>query len=250
MSVLLAEKVSPRKMVLFAGAALGAVATARFFGSRQITSANRWAECLLDTHALSDALGRLPDSSAQALAACAAYISDAAYFSARGMGLGTGTDDPIGSSRTHTHSYSGAAATVRTEAVSPERVLTYAVDIPTVGEIRGSRHIGPLKLHNYLPARSTPDIAQITLGNSYSSQVVTDFYTVERILAGRDRVFGTATMHDNFGNVARFNIAFDGTVLGTITCDNRIVGRLHGVVGKGVDFKPNQIQSGGHERPE
>jgi len=46
------------------------------------------------------------------------------------------------------------------------------------------------------------------------------------------------------GHVGRLNIAYDGSVSGTITHDTRIIGRFEGSVSGGLRFKTYQIESG------
>ena len=55
---------------------------------------------------------------------------------------------------------------------------------------------------------------------------------------GHTRLFGSATLRDNRGNVGRINIGFDGTVTGTITRDARVIGRFEGKVATALPSVP------------
>lgn len=234
---------SPAKAALVLSAAAGALVASRYFGARKISSSERLAEALLETERLKSAASRLPDASEAALADCAGYIIAVALRAGEGLGLASGMDDPIGASRTHTHPYTRAAVTVLTETNAPEHVLTYAVTLPDIGEVRGTRRVGALQVTGLSPSRSTPDVLQITLGDDYSAQIETEFQLSEALVTGHGRVFGAATLRDNRGNVGRLNIGYDGAIAGTITRNARVVGRFEGRAPHGLEFKPYQIEA-------
>ncbi len=240
----------PRKrevaqLALVASALVGGVVASRYLGARKVSGAERLAEALLDTERLRDANSKLENNSETVLAGCAAYLISVAYRAAEGLGAASGADDPLGYSRTHTHPYTHAAATVLTEANAPEHLLTYALTIPEVGEVRGTRRVGPLKMAGLSPARATPDTAQITLSDGYTAQFESTFEVADYLVTGRTRLYGSATMRDNRGNVGRLHIGFDGTVSGTITRETRVIGRFEGKLASGLTFKQYQIESGG-----
>lgn len=239
-----AKKPSVGQIAVLASAALTSVVAVRYFSGRKSSAAERLTEGLLDTTRLQTAVGHLPDTSHLALAECAGYILNVAVQSAPGVGIAHGEDDPIGYSRTQTQNFTGATATVRTETAAPDRTINYAVAIPEVGEVRGIRRIGALKLTGIIPAHDTPDIVQIVLAEGYSAQIETDLHTAENMIVGKDRVFGTLALHDNQGNAGHINVEFDGGVSGTITRDSRIIGRFEGKISEGLRFTPYQIPPG------
>ena len=213
------------------------VAGLRLLAARKINGAERLAEALLDTEKLNEAQRSLPEASETVLAACAAYVVGVAYRAAEGQGLAGVSEDPIGHSRTHTHPYTHAVTTVLTESHAPDHLLTYAVNLPEIGEVRGTRRIGALRVTGLSPARPAPDTVQITLTHDYTAQMETEFEIADYLVMGHTRVFGSATLRDNKGNVGRINIGFDGTVTGTITREARVVGRFEGKVSTGVTFR-------------
>ncbi|HZO87390.1 MAG TPA: hypothetical protein VFB38_03560 [Chthonomonadaceae bacterium] len=232
------------KVALLASAALGTVVASRYLGTRKISAAERLAESLLDVGRVPEMARDMPQATETVLAACAAYLIGAAYRASEGLGVASGAEDPVGFSRTLTHPYTHAAVTVLTEATSPEPILTYAVRIPDVGEVRGTRRIGPLRLAGLSLARPTPDTAQITLANGYTAQLESEFEVAEYLVAGRTRLFGTATLRDNRDNVGRVHLGYDGAVSGTITREGRVIGRFEGQLQNGVNFKQYQIPPG------
>jgi hypothetical protein len=233
------------RLALLVSTVAGAVVAGRYLGTRKVSGAERLDDALLDTEQLRDASGKMAEASETGLAACAAYLIHVAYRASEGLGAAAGADDPVGYSRTHTHPYTHAAATVLTEANAPEHLLTYAVTIPDVGEIRGTRRTGPLKMAGLSPARATPDTAQITLADGYTTQLESEFEVADYLVTGRTRLYGSATMRDNRGNVGRLHIGYDGTIAGTITRETRVIGRFEGRVHEGLHFKQYQIESGG-----
>ncbi len=213
------------------------VAGLRLLGARKINGAERLAEALLDTEKLNEAQRSLPEASETVLANCAAYVVGVAYRAAEGQGIGGVAEDPIGHSRTHNHPYTHAVTTVLTESHAPDHLLTYAVNLPEIGEVRGTRRIGSLRVTGLSPARPAADTVQITLTHDYTAQMETEFEIADYLVMGHTRVFGSATLRDNKGNVGRINIGFDGTVTGTITREARVVGRFEGKVSTGVTFR-------------
>jgi len=234
---LLAKKPNAGHIALAVSAAVGTVAIARYFSARKVNGAERLAEALIDTDSLKEAAQKLPDASEAVLAGCATYLIRVAYRAAAGQGAATGLEDPIGNSRTLSHSYSKAIATVLTESHSPDHMLTYAVMIPDVGEVRGTRRVGSMKISGLSPARPAPDVAQISLKDDYTAQLESAFEIADYLVTGRTRLFGTAMLRDNRGNVGRVHIGFDGAVTGTITREAKVIGRFEGSLADGARFR-------------
>ena len=230
--------------IALAVTALGALAAVRYYGTHKFNSAERLAEALLDGDGLHAAARSLPDASETVLAACASFLIKVSYRAAIGQGLIGGMEDPIGHSRNHHHPYTQAIATVLTEAHSPEHLLTYAMVIPDIGEVKGTRRVGAFRVKGL--TRPANDIAQITLPHGFTGQMESEFEIIENPLTGQTRLFGAATLRDNHGNVARLNIGFDGVANGTITRDARIVGRFEGKINteQGITFRQYQIEPG------
>ena len=233
------------QVAIVLSAATAGVVAARYLESRKINGAERLSDALLRTQKLRDAAEKLPEATAQVLAACAAYFVDVAFQAAEGLGSAAKTEDPTGYSRTHTHPYTGAAVTVLTEATGTEQLLTYAVTIPETGEVRGTRRGGGMKISGLSPARPTPDVAQISLKHDYSAQIETEFEVADYLLTGKTRMFGKAHLRDNQGNVAQITIGYDGAISGSVTRDNRVIGRFDGKVAEGLNFKQFEIEGGG-----
>ncbi len=232
------------QVALMATGLMSAYVAARYYAARKINAAERLAEALLDSERLHEAARSLPDASDTILAACAAYLINVAYRAAEGQGISSGAEDPIGYSRTHHHAYTHAVTTVLTEANSPEHLLTYAVNLPEVGEVRGTRRVGGLRVTGLSPARPAADTVQITLPYGYTAQLESELEIAEYLITGQTRLYGSATLRDNRGNVGRINISYDGAVTGTITRDAHIVGRFEGKVAQGVTFRQHQIEPG------
>jgi len=239
-----ANKPSVGQIAALATIGLTSAVALRYFSNRKATSADRLTEGLLDTARLQTAVGHLPDSSHLALAECAGYLLNVAQVAASGVGIRRGDDDPIGASHTQTHSFTGTTATVRTEAAAPERIINYAVTVPEVGEVRGVRRIGLLKMNGLVPVHDTPDTVQIVLTDLYTAQIEADLQAVDTMNVGPDRVFGDLALHDNQGNAGHLKVGFDGTLSGTITRESRIIGRFEGKISEGLRFTPYQIPAG------
>jgi hypothetical protein len=229
-------------LTLGAVAATGLLAS-RYFGTRKVSSAERLAEALLDIERLREANRNLPDASEAALAHCAAYLAEVAHRASAGMGVAAGAEDRVGFSRTQSHAYTGAVVTILTEADSPDRVLTYALDIPLVGEVRGTRKVGGVRMSGLTPVRRTPDTLQITLTDGYTAQLESDLMSPDFLTTGANRISGSVTLRDNRGNVGRLNIGNNGTLSGTVTRDAQVVGRFEGKVAQGLEFTRYQIES-------
>jgi hypothetical protein len=166
-----------------------------------------------------------------------------AYHSAEGLRARGGAEDAIGKSRTRVHPYTHVAATVLTEALTPEHVLTYAVTLPKAGEVRGTRRVGGLHISGLAPARPLRDTAQVALEEGYTAQLESELEIGEYLVTGRTRLFGQMTLRDNRDNVGRLHIGYDGAVSGTITRNARVIGRFQGRITEGLQFKQYQIES-------
>jgi len=106
------------------------------------------------------------------------------------------------------------------------------------------RRIGTLQLVDLVPAHDTPDTVQIVLTGGYTAQIEADLHTMETMIVGKDRIFGSLALHDNQGNAGHIKVGFDGTLSGTITRDSRIIGRFEGKISEGLRFTPYQIPPG------
>jgi hypothetical protein len=232
------------KVAILATAVVGGLVAGRYFSAKKINGAERLADALLDTDSLKEGLHTLSEATEKTLSACAAYLVGVASRASEGVGSSGGAEDPIGYSRTHTHPYTHTTATVLTESVSPEQLLTYAVNVPDVGEVRGTRRVGALKMSGLSPARPANDTVQITLPNGYTAQLESEFEVGDYLVTGRSRLFGAATLRDSEGNVGRINIAHDGAITGTVTREAKIIGRFEGQVTHGLRFRQNQIEGG------
>ncbi len=232
-----AKKPTRGQVAALIAVSVAGVVGLRLLSARKINGAERLAEALLDTEKLNEAQRSLPEASETVLAACAAYVVGVAYRAAEGQSLAGVTEDPIGHSRTHRHPYTHAVTTVLTESHAPDHLLTYAVTLPEIGEVRGTRRVGALRVTGLSPARPAPDTVQVSLTHDYTAQMETEFEIADYLLMGHTRLFGSATLRDNKGNVGRINIGFDGTVTGTITREARVVGRFEGKVSTGVTFR-------------
>lgn len=237
-------KLKPAQIAFLAAGAVTAALATRYLSVRKINAAERLAEALLATESLQDAAHKMTEASEATLAACATYMIGVAFHAAEGHGLAGGLEDPVGFSRTHRHPYSHAVTTVLTESNAPEHLLTYAVMIPDVGEVRGTRRIGGLRMTGLSPARPAPDTAQITLSEGYTAQLESEFEIADYLVAGSTRLFGAATLRDNRGNVGRVHVGYDGAVSGTITREGRVIGRFEGKVATGVKFRQYLLEAG------
>ncbi|HLJ53548.1 MAG TPA: hypothetical protein VKT77_00840 [Chthonomonadaceae bacterium] len=224
--------------------ALGALVGARYLSTRKVSSAERLCDALLDTEPLREAARDMADRPEARLATCASYFVDVAYRSADGWGIGTGANDPIGYARMKTHRYTQGAASVLTESHLPDHVLNYTLNVPDIAEVRGVRRHGPLSMDGLLPAYAVPETAQISLHDGYTAQVEADLHVTEAFVTGKARMYGAVTLRDSDGNVGRLNVGTDGIIHGTITHQNRVVGRFDGRLGSDVAFKPYQIEPG------
>lgn len=229
--------------LLLSGAAVYLVAS-RYLGTRKISAAACLAEALLDTDPLERAARNLPDSPETALAECVAFMTTTAYHAAEGLGKASGPDDPVGSSQTQTHTYSGARAVVLTEANHPEQIHTYTVTVPDLGLVRGTRRVLSMRLAGLHPVRPTPEAVQISLKDDYTAQIESELEATDYLVTGKNRIHGVVTMRDNRGNVGRLTVEHNGSLVGTITRGERIVGRFTGQIESGVKFQPYQSLPG------
>ena len=146
---------------------------------------NDWRKPCWIRRNCNEAQRSLPEASETVLAACAAYVVDVAYRAAEGQGLPGVAEDPIGHSRTHRHPYTHAVTTVLTESHAPDHLLTYAVTLPEIGEVRGTRRVGALRVTGLSPARPAPDTVQITLTHDYTAQMETEFEIADYLVTGQ-----------------------------------------------------------------
>jgi hypothetical protein len=229
--------------LLLSGAAVYLLAS-RYMGTRKVSAAERLAEALLDTDPLEKAARSLPDTPETALAECVAYLVGVAYQAAEGLGKASGPDDPVGATHSQTHSYSGATSLVLTEASRPESIHTYTVNVPDVAQVRGTRRIQSIRLAGLNPVRPTPEAVQITLKADYTAQLESSLEATDYLVTGKNRIHGGVTMRDNRGNFGLLTIEHNGSMIGTITRGERIVGRFTGQVESGVKFQPYQSLPG------
>ncbi len=230
-------------VLLLASAVAGTLLAGKYMAARKVSAGERLADALLHTARLADAARELPDRSEMALSACALYMVDLAYHASEGLSLASGADDPIGFTRTETHPYTRAVATVLTEANAPDHILTFAMNIPDVGEVRGTRRVGGLHLVGLSPSRPAPDTVQFTLPGGYSAQVETEFEHTENLVSKHARLFGALTLRDNDGNAGRLYVGHDGVIAGTMTRDNRVIGRFDGKIDQEARFSPYHLEA-------
>ena len=241
MADLMAKRLTVGQIALLAPLAVGGLVAARYFGAKKVGAAERLANALIDTGRLTGATVYSSSSPETALAECAAYLINVSVGASSGMGRAGGAEDPIGHSRSVRHPYTHVSATVLTESTGSTQVLTYSVDLPDGGAVRGTRTVRPQRLSGLTMARPTPDTVQISLGDDYSAQLESEFEATDYLITGKNQVFGTATLRDNRGNVGRLNVGRDGVISGTITRDARVVGRFDGAAATGVNFQRYQI---------
>ncbi len=216
----------------------------RQFGAKREGVAARLADGLIDSESLRTAVDDAANRPERALAACATYVVRVAKHAGEYLGVRGAEEDPAGYSRSASHPYTRASVTVLTESVEPDRILTYAASLPHIGDVRGTRTVGPVHMTGIVPARHTPDAMHITLEGGYGVQVETRFETSDYLLTGRGRVFGNATLRDSQGNIALINIGLDSGVAGTVTRGTQVVGRFGGNASHGIYFTPYQIPGG------
>lgn len=221
--------------------AVAGIVGLRLIASRKINSAERLADALLDTDKLNEAVRYLPHEPESALASCAAYLVNVSNRAAAGQGVTGILEDPVNFSRTQRHPYTNGVTTVRTESHSPDHCLTYALTLPEIADVRGTRNVGSVRLSGLSPARPAPDTVQIKLAPGYTVQAQTEFEIADYLVTGQMRLYGSATIADNLGNVGRLHISFDGVVTGTVTRDAKIVGRFEGKVATGIIFRKYEL---------
>ncbi len=240
------KKTEPAQWLLLGVGVAAAAAAARIFSVQRICGAQMLADALLHTDPLQNTVRADMSLPEEKLAACAGYLA-AVVFAAAHSGLAGGVDDYAGQVRNATHSYTEAAATVLTESTSPDQVLTYTVQIPGVGEVRGSRTLSAIHFRSGLPMRSAPDTMQITLQEDYVAQIESLFCMQENLLTGQAKPYGSAILRDNRGTVGRLYIAPNGGVSGAVTRDARVVGRLEGTAPSGMVFRPHLLNNADEE---
>jgi hypothetical protein len=231
------------RYAVIAAAGAGLIAASRYMTKRKVNGAERFADALLDVERLRSAALHLDENPSAVLAGCAAYWVGVAGFAAEGIGAPAAEDDPVGYSRTHTHPYTNATSTVLTESYTPDHRLIFAVAVPELGEIRGARQIGALKMSGLAPARPVPDAIQITLKDGYTAQIVAELEVADYVVTGKSRLFGSLTLRDNRDNAGRVNIAFDGGISGTITREAKVIGRFNGTLANGLNYQQNQLEA-------
>src|SRR5436190_22059425 len=123
-----------------AGGAAVATAGARYVGSKRINAAEKLANALMDSRRLEEAAKYTEDESEASLAACAAYLINAAHQAANGI-TGPPAVDAIGYERKVKDEDTGAVARVITTAHEPEARWQFDVEIPKVGRVSGSRRL-------------------------------------------------------------------------------------------------------------
>jgi hypothetical protein len=224
--------------VVAGGAAL-ATGAARYAGSKRINAAQKLGEALLDTLRLEDAARYAENETEAALAACAAYLVNTAHQAAAGIS-GPPTLDPIGFERKVQSDRGAAVASVITTAHEPESRWQFEVDLPGVARVTGSRRLCSSKFSGPKVHMRTPDTVAIRFDNGYSASIESDMEFASNLLqlvGPATRVFGTASLSDNRGNVGRLRIEPSGEVSGTITRGSAIVGRFEGSLEEGLTFR-------------
>ncbi len=224
--------------VVAGGAAL-ATGAARYAGSKRINAAQKLGEALLDTVRLDEAANYADKESEAALAACAAYLVNTAHQAAAGIS-GPPSLDPIGFERKVQSERSAATASVITTAHEPESRWQFDVEVPGTARVTGSRRLSSSKFAAPKVHMRTPDTVAIRFENGYSASIESDMEFASNLLqvvGPTTRVYGTASLSDNRGNVGRLRIESSGEVSGTITRGSSIVGRFEGSLADGLTFR-------------
>lgn len=223
--------------VVAGGAAL-ATGAARYAGSKRINAAQKLGEALLDTVRLEEASQFAANESEAALAACAAYLVNTAHQAAAGIS-GPPALDPIGFERKVRSDRGGATVSIITTAHEPESRWQFEVELPGVARVTGSRRLSSSRFAAPKVHMRTPDTVAIRFDNGYSASIESDLEFASNLLqlvGPTTRVYGTASLSDNRGNVGRLRIEPSGEVTGTITRGSAIVGRFEGSLADGVTF--------------
>lgn len=229
------------QMTALLGAAAGGMLVARYVNARQINSAERLAESLLRTDPLRDARASFPRESGDALAHCANYFLNASFHASEGMNFAGRAEDPVGYQRTHHHPFTKASVTVLTEVADNAQAFAYTLRLPDIADVCGVRRVEAERIANGTPARPVPETMQMTLGE-YMVQLESDIEVGDFLVYGRTRMTGSVALKDNAGNLGRIHVSEDGKVAGTLTRDNKIVGRFEGQVESGVYYRINAIE--------
>ncbi len=231
-------------VVLVATGATAAAVAARLYTAKRSGQnvAELLTEALLETEVLREAVRCLPDNSATALGHCADYLLRFTAASIEGVPLGLHLSSSQSSITKH-HPHTQAVATVVTGANPPTLRLDYAVALPDGPEVRGTRTFGATRLSGLMPARPLTDTLQINLTGNYTVQMETEMDVYENLIGWQTRCKGTIVVRDNLGNVGRIQITPDGSLMGTITREGRIVGRVEGKMPSGFRFRPYELSA-------
>ena len=193
-----------------------------------------------------DAAAKLPEATAQVLAACAAYFVDVAFQAAEGLGSAANkAEDPTGvqpdahpplhRSRRHRPDRSGRRGAIIDLRRHDSR------------HRRSARNPARGKHENFRPvprppnARCRANFPESTITPRKSKRNLKSPITC---ITGKTRMFGKAHLRDNQGNVAQITIGYDGAISGSVTRDNRVIGRFEGKVAEGLNFKQFEIEGG------
>lgn len=241
MAQVLAKKSLFLQMTALLGAAAGGMLVARYVNARQINSAERLAESLLHTDPLADAARSALSETGQTLAHCANYFLSVSYKASEGMNFAGRSEDPAGFQRTHRHPFTQASVSVLTETADNAQAFAYTLRLPDVVEVCGVRKVEPERINNAVPARPVPETMQVTLGE-YVAQIEAEMEVGDFLLYGRTRLTGSIALKDNAGNLGRIYVSDAGTISGTLTRDNKIVGRFEGQVESGVYYRVNVLE--------
>lgn len=221
-----------------AGAGVAATAGARYFGSKRFNAAEKLATALLEVGRLEDAARLSNTETEAALAACAAYLINAAYEAAAGI-TGPPTIDPVGTERKMTSERYDARATVITTTHEPESRWQFDVEFPSVARVTGSRRLKSSKFTGPSVSMQTPDTLSIRFENGYLVNIESDMEFSSNVLnpTSKTKITGNAWLSDNRQNVSRLKIDGKGEVTGTVTRGTDIVGRFEGSLQDGLTFR-------------
>lgn len=241
MAIVLTKKGLFLQMTALLGAAAGGMLVARYVNARQINGAERLAEALLHTDPLNDAKRTAPEESGQTLAHCADYFLKVSFHASEGLNFAGRAEDPIGYQRTTRHPYTQATASVLTEKHEEAQAFAFTVRLPDAVEVCGVRRVEPERINRAVPTRSVPETMQITMGE-YVAQIEAEMEVGDFLVFGKTRLSGSVALKDNTGNLGRVYVSEAGVISGTITRENKIVGRFEGQVESGVYYRVNVLE--------
>lgn len=220
------------------GVGLLSVAT-KYTESKKINISERFASLLLHPRWIMDTDEMARESPDKALTACCAWLIDMAYKSTEGI-IGAPMMDPVGYERHAYEPETGNDASVVTTGLEPEACLKYELTLPKIAKVSGGRRIQAGRLNGTRILIHAPDSVTIKFESGYAVNIETNFEfsnSLIPVLGGPLHLSGSASVSDNRRNVGRISFQPDGTVAGTVTNGDMIVGRITGTLGDGLIIK-------------